>query len=186
MDLIKINFGSGTFPLPGWVNVDSDPTCSPDVLADLGTFPLPFPDGCARYLHSEDFFDQLPVETAYAFLRECHRILAPGGVMRLLTPDLHRLADLYVRGDPELMRLWTSYVGLPLRTGSLCEIMNLAMSLGGHTFMWDAPTLIRALAECGFEARPVRSGESAEAALRGIDQRNPGNSVSMFFDCYRG
>jgi predicted SAM-dependent methyltransferase len=185
MSLLKINFGSGTYPLPGWVNVDADPECQPDVVADLSRFPLPFPDGCAQYLHSEDFFDQLPLEQACEFLRECHRILAPGGVMRLLTPDLHRLADLYVQGDPELKRLWTDFVGLPLRTGSLCEIMNLAMRLGGHTFLWDAPTLTQVLAEHGFEARAVRSGESAEEALRGIDLRNPQNSVSMYFDCYR-
>jgi predicted SAM-dependent methyltransferase len=183
--MLKINFGSGTFPLPGWVNVDADPDCNPDVLADLSSFPLPFPDACAQYLHSEDFFDQLNVDQAYDFLHECHRILAPGGVMRLLTPDLGRLVDLYQRKDPELLRLWTTFVGLPLRTGSLCEIMNLAMRLGGHTFLWDAPTLTASMAECGFEARPVRSGESAEEALRGLDLRNPQNSASMFFDCYR-
>jgi len=185
MSLLKINFGSGTYPLPGWVNVDADPACNPDVVADLSSFPLPFEDGCAQYLHSEDFFDQLDADQAFAFLAECRRILVPGGVMRLLTPDLHRLADLYVRGDPELMRLWSDFVRIPLRTGSLCEIMNLAMRLGGHTFLWDAPTLTRVLAEHGFEARPVRSGESAEADLRGIDLRSPQNSVSMFFDCYR-
>lgn len=183
--MLKINFGSGTFPLPGWVNVDADPDCNPDVLADLSRFPLPFPDACAQYLHSEDFFDQLNVDQAYDFLHECHRILAPGGVMRLLTPDLGRLVDLYQRKDPELLRLWTGFVGLPLRTGSLCEIINLAMRLGGHTFLWDAPTLSATLDECGFEARAVRSGESAEVALRGLDLRNLQNSVSMFFDCYR-
>lgn len=182
--MIKINFGSGHFPLKGWVNVDSDPSCNPDVVADLGK-PLPFDNGCASHLHSEDFFDQLPLDLAYAFLRDCHRLLAPGGVMRLLTPDLAKLAGMYVNRDPRLLQLWRDNVPIPLKTGSHCEVLNLGMRLGGHTFLYDAPTLKHVLSECGFDGREVSFNQSAEPELRGIDLRSPDNAISMYFDCYR-
>ena len=56
--LLKINLGSGHWKLEGWVNVDIDPDSEPDVLADLSE-PLPFEDGVAAFMHTEDFIDRV-------------------------------------------------------------------------------------------------------------------------------
>lgn len=182
--MVKLNFGCGHVKFDGWVNVDMDPAVRPDVLVDLGAT-LPFRDGVASHIHSEDFVDQLELDHGYRFFRECHRLLAPGGVMRILTPDLGKLVGYYCRGDRELVSLWNDSVGLPLRTGTLGEVLNLGMRLGGHTFLYDHETFAHVLGECGFDARRVRYNESDEPELRGLDLRKPDETVSMYYDCYR-
>jgi len=183
-DLVKINLGSGHWKLDGWVNVDIDLESQPDVCANLAGG-LPFASGVARLMHTEDFIDQLTLENAAFFLRECHRILAPGGVLRVLTPDMHRLAQLYLDDPEQLKTLWKRFVGVPLLLDTAGEVFNLGMRFAGHTFLYDEESF-RALAEgCGFDARRVEYQHSEVPELRGLDLRSPENAVSLYFDCYR-
>lgn len=181
---IRINLGSGHWKLEGWVNVDIDPESRPEVLADLSVG-LPFRDGCAAFMHTEDFIDQLDIEGAARFLRECHRILGPGGVIRVLTPDVEKLCAMYLNEPGALKALWREHVGVPLMYGTAGEIVNMGMRFAGHTFLYDAETLGQLAADCGFKARQVAFGESEFTQLRGLDLRSPENAISLYFDCYK-
>ena len=183
-DLAKINLGSGHWKLEDWVNVDIDFDSRPDVCADLAVG-LPFANGVARLMHTEDFIDQLTLEKAAAFLRECHRILAPGGVLRVLTPDMGRLAQLYLDDPERLKTLWKRHVGVPLLLDTAGEVFNLGMRFAGHTFLYDEETFRALAARCGFDARRVEYRQSEVPELRGLDLRSPENAVSLYFDCYR-
>jgi len=184
MAKMNVHFGCGYHKLKGWINVDLDMSCKPDVIADLRQ-DLPFKSQSIDYIHSEDFVDQLELEKAYRFFKECHRILKKGGVMRVLTPDLHQLARRYIRGDQGLLKLWDEQVGVALKTRSLCEVFNLGMRLGGHTFLYDWETLAYVLKECGFEPKRVSFQHSAESELRGLDIRSPKTGVSLYYECHR-
>ena len=183
-DLVKINLGSGHWKLEDWVNVDIDLASQPDVCADLAGG-LPFASGVAKLMHTEDLIDQLTLEKAAAFLRECHRILAPGGVLRVLTPDMGKLARLYLDDPEQLKTLWKHFVGVPLLLDSAGEVFNLGMRFAGHTFLYDEETFRALAARCGFDARRVDYRQSEVAELRGLDLRSPENAVSLYFDCYR-
>jgi len=128
---LKINLGSGYWKFAGWVNVDIDHDSEPDVVANLAAA-LPFADGVARLLHTEDFIDQLELAQAAAFLRECHRILAPGGVLRVLTPDLQKLTHLYLHEPDHLAELWKNFVRVPLSLDTPGEIFNIGMRFAGQ------------------------------------------------------
>ena len=181
---VKINLGSGHWKLDGWVNVDLDPGSRPDVLANLAR-PLPFRNGVAWLMHTEDFIDQLELEQASGFLRECHRVLQPGGILRVLTPDLEKLTVLYLEDPDELVRLWCENVPVPLQFNSACEVLNLGMRFAGHRFMYDREMLATLAGHCGFDARQVRYNESDEPQLLGTDLRTPDNAISLYFDLYR-
>ena len=181
--MVKVNLGSGTHKLDGWMNVDIAVVDRPDLVADL-TAPLPFADASVDYIHSEDFFAALTLAQAYAFLRECARVLKPVGVMRLLTPDLEKFARKYLEDPQWLVTVWSRFVGVPLQTGSACEVFNLGMQLAGK-FQYDRPTLIRIAAGCELRAYEVTYAQSDHAALRGIDLRRPEDGVSMYLECVR-
>lgn len=181
---VNINLGSGHWKLDGWVNVDIDIESLPDVAADLAGG-LPFSSGVAGLMQTEDFIDQLELEKAAEFLKECHRILAPGGVLRVLTPDVEQLAYLYLNDPQRLKDLWTGHVGVPLVLGTGAEILNLGMRFAGHTFLYDEETFKALAANCGFEARRVAYQQSEVPELRDLDLRSPENAISLYFDCYR-
>ena len=181
---IKINLGSGHWKLEGWVNVDIDRNSRPEICANLAA-DLPFDDGVASFMHSEDFIDQLKLDGASDFLRECHRVLTPGGVLRVLTPDLQKMARLYLEDPQRLLSMWTDYVGVPLSLNTAGEVFNLGMRFAGHTFLYDAGTFEALAASCGFEAHRVGYQQSEVPELRGLDLRSPDNALSMYFDCYK-
>jgi len=181
---VMINLGSGHWKLEGWVNVDLDMESRPDVCANLSTG-LPFRDRCADFMHSEDFIDQLTLQQARRFMRECHRILKPGGVIRILTPDVQQLAEMYLNRPEALKSLWLEHVGVPLSYGTAAEILNLGMRFAGHTFLYDAETFARLATDCGFRAERVSFQISSFPELCGHDLRSPENAISLYHDCYK-
>ena len=179
-----INVGSGHWKLKGWVNVDLDFDSHPDVCVNLAAG-LPFRDASADFIHSEDFIDQLDLAHAARFLHECHRVLKPNGVIRVLTPDAEQLARMYLHEPEALKSLWRNHVGVPLVYGTAAEILNTGMRFAGHTFLYDAETFSRLAADCGFRAEQVSFQQSAFSTLRGHDLRSPENAISLYHDCYK-
>ena len=181
---VKINLGSGHWKLEGWVNVDIDLESKPDVAANLSGG-LPFASGVARLMHTEDFIDQLKIGQAAEFLNECHRILAPGGVLRVLTPDMQKLTHLDLNDPEQLKTMWKRFVGVPLVLDTAGEIFNMGMRFAGHTFLYDEETFKALSSRCGFDAHRVEYQQSEVAELCDLDLRSPENAISMYFDCYR-
>lgn len=181
---LLLSLGSGGLRFPGWVHVDYDPQWQPDLRADLRAL-LPFADASVGAIHSEDFLGQLDVAQASRFFSECHRVLQPGGLLRLLTPDLRQLAELYLQGDPHLAELWHQEVGLPLVTDSYGELFNTAMRFSGQQCLYDEP-LIRALAEpVGLKVERCSYRQGRDAKVAALDVRRPDNAISMYLECWR-
>ena len=184
MAKVRVHFGCGYHKLNHWINIDLDASCKPDVIADLRQN-LPFRSQSVDYIHSEDFVDQLDLERGYNFFNECHRILKESGATRVLTPDLHKFAKRYVQGDKSLLKLWDEQVGVPIKTRSLCEVFNLGMRLGGHTFLYDGETLAHVLKECGFEPNRVSFKYSETSELGGLDIRSPDTGISLYYEGHK-
>jgi len=181
---IMVNLGSGHWKIAGWVNMDLDLGSRPDVCVNLAAG-LPLRDASVDFMHTEDFIDQLNLQKAGRFLRECHRILKPGGVIRVLTPDVEQLARLYLHEPEKLKALWRNHVGVPLRYGTAAEILNVGMRFAGHTFLYDAETFAQLAADSGFSAKRVSFQTSEHAELRGHDLRSPEMAISLYHDCYK-
>lgn len=181
---VKLHMGCGHQRLAGWINVDSNRSCKPDLVADLAK-PFPFKSNSVDYIHSEDFLDQIELADAYVFFQESHRILKDNGVMRILTPNLYEFAKRYFKSDKGLIKLWNREVGIPLRTGTHCEVFNLGMRLLGHRFLYDEQTLTHVLMECGFRPKKVKYQSSDEKELCGLDVRSPQTAISLYYDCYK-
>ena len=61
---------------------------------------LPFADVSADAVYASHVLEHLYREDAIALLSECHRILKPEGVIRLVLPDLRHMAARYLSDAP--------------------------------------------------------------------------------------
>ncbi len=90
----RLNLGCGTKHHPAWTNVDFDPD-DPAVLRADFREALPFPEASFEVVYHSQVLEHLPRSQALPFLRECHRVLAPGGRLRVVVPDLEGLVLEY-------------------------------------------------------------------------------------------
>src|SRR3954463_12358756 len=93
---LRLNLGSGTTPIPGFVNVDAlEDAPGVDVIADIGAR-LPFDDGAAELVYASHLLEHFPTDRVPELLREWRRVLRPGGVLLVAVPDLEAIASIMV------------------------------------------------------------------------------------------
>ena len=156
---LRLHIGSGSTPLPGWTNVDLAPYSGVDVVLDVRGG-LPF-EG-VEYIFAEHFIEHLTLAEGLAFLRECRRVLAPEGILRLSTPNLDWVWQTHYKPARE-MTAREQLFG--------CLELNRAFHGWGHRFLFNLETLTLALRAAGFATvRPQTYGESEEAELRGLER----------------
>ena len=91
-----LNLGCGHRFHPDWVNVDIAPV-HPGIMRWDAVRGIPFPDRHFGVVYHSHMIEHLRPHDVPAFLRDCHRVLEPGGIMRVATPDLERLCEMYLQ-----------------------------------------------------------------------------------------
>jgi predicted SAM-dependent methyltransferase len=104
--MILVNVGCGSRFDPRWINLDGEPVNDRVKRYDCRER-LPFEDSSVDAVYSSHVIEHLSPKIARGFVRESFRVLKPGGMVRLVTPDLERLAfeylkNLYRAGDGDL------------------------------------------------------------------------------------
>jgi predicted SAM-dependent methyltransferase len=113
---------------------------------------LPLADDCLRGVNLSHFLEHFDIETGAGLLRECCRVLRPGGVIRVSCPDLKKYARAYVDGDAGFYR--------QMATRAYCNYRRLpthgAVFAGkaydgdnGHKWFYDAETVMDLLKDAG-------------------------------------
>jgi SAM-dependent methyltransferase len=90
-----LNLGCGRRFHPGWVNLDFSPV-APNVRAHDLRKGIPYPDETFDVVYHSHVLEHLSKWDAPTFLRECRRVLRPGGLIRIAVPDLEQIARLYL------------------------------------------------------------------------------------------
>lgn len=171
----RLFIGCGARPIDGWLNADIEPLADSVMELDA-TKPFPFEDAEFDFVFSEHMIEHVPEPAAIAMLRECHRVMRPGAVIRVSTPDFAFLVDLYrERGslDDERRRYveWATELFLPeAPSAQPLYVINNMVRDWGHEFIYDRETLQSVLERCGFvDVVECAVGESGHEALRGVD-----------------
>lgn len=91
-----LNLGCGSFIHDEWTNVDFF-SSSEKVIAHNLLQGVPFADDSFDAVYHSHVLEHFGKADARAFLAECLRVLKPGGVLRIVVPDLEGIAREYVR-----------------------------------------------------------------------------------------
>ena len=114
----RYNVGAGTFRREGWTNLDMAsehyaPQQHGFVEFDLTKCePLPIADASATIIYCSHVIEHVPDDAVESLLRESYRALMPGGVLRLVTPDVDLAFAAYLNNDVEFFRAF--YPNQPL------------------------------------------------------------------------
>ena len=84
----RLNLGCGPTKKEGFLNVDWSPAVHPDLVHDLNSIPYPFEDNCFECVEADHVLEHL--DRPFQVMRELHRILKPGGRLRIKVPHFTR------------------------------------------------------------------------------------------------
>lgn len=226
-----LNVACGTKMHPGWNNLDFSPytrlaarpwlvgllravgflselrqqrlaAVDPEVICWDLRRGIPFPDDRFHVVYSSHFVEHLDRAAVPVHLRECRRVLKPGGVLRVVVPDLERSARAYVDALNRLESGEAAAEGV--RAQAVLEFFDQMVRRestganeqkgwvrrierfvrGGadrtgeqHRWMYDRFSLAAALAAVGFretQARTVAESAAAGWASFGLDTDESG------------
>jgi len=89
------NLGCGARSHPDWINIDIAPQ-RPGVIAHDLSKGIPLDDASCDAVYHAHLLEHLRRADALRFIRDCLRVLKPGSIVRVATPDLERMARLYL------------------------------------------------------------------------------------------
>jgi predicted SAM-dependent methyltransferase len=118
---MKLNLGCGPQVPAGWINVDyafgarlaAKPLFrsvnkrlklfavdwNDSIFIHNLTERFPWRDGTVHTVYSSHTLEHLSRQEGLFFLRESQRVLKPGGIIRIVVPDLVAFVNSYVKGD---------------------------------------------------------------------------------------
>lgn len=149
---LRLHLGCGDKYLPSFVNIDANPFRKIDLWLDLRN-PLPFPDGAADGIYTQETLEHLYPNELGRLLRECRRVLKPGGFIRIGVPHLRHAVEAYTTGQdswfPEGPRFYRSLGG---------RLSNFLLCDGQHRNAFDFSMLEELLTNSGFTQIHERAG----------------------------
>lgn len=90
-----LNLGCGNRFHPDWVNIDSVAQGDRVIKHDLRSG-IPFDDAYFDVVYHSHILEHFPQAAGRQLMAECHRVLRPGGIVRVVVPDLEQIARTYL------------------------------------------------------------------------------------------
>jgi predicted SAM-dependent methyltransferase len=141
-----VNIGCGPKYIEGMVNVDGNIFRKKDIWLDV-TLGLPFPNDSCRGLYASHVVEHFKVRSIRKLFCEFHRVLKPGGTVRIVVPSLEWAVDAFLAQDlsrfPEWPEKFTSIGG---------RFNNFMLCQNQHPLMFDMTFLQELLSEAKFSS----------------------------------
>jgi hypothetical protein len=162
---MKLNLGCGYNQVEGYINVDNDPNCNPDIVADLEAI-LPFADSSVDEIIMQHILEHLgqDTKTYLSVWKELYRILKDQGVIRIVVP--HHLHENFFH-DPTHCRVVTP-VGIDMFSQE--RNMNTIATGGSETTLGLQLAIDIGVTELGYDLMPEYEAEYRHAAFHVIEK----------------
>jgi SAM-dependent methyltransferase len=191
---LKVNLACGDgWHCKGWIGIDCK-TAYPygnkegrkgfDVNCNLLNG-LPFQDNSVKRILVSHFLEHVTYNESLKLLKDCYRVLEPGGAVRIVVPDLDLFIDRFIEEDEAFFRDEETAGGAWLGNLTDTFLMNFFShpSYGNtcHKYAYNFGNLSFRLKQCGFK-EIVRSGhmrsQFKEFNDKALDSSN--SSVPLF------
>jgi predicted SAM-dependent methyltransferase len=176
--LVMLNVGCGTDYKKGWINIDNNSDNNIEKLDlnwDLRN-PLPFDDQTVDYIFHEHLIEHLTPEEGQKVTADLMRVLKPGGVLRIATPDLKEAVSLYLNPNYRQDRIFKDFDFDFVKTSA--ELLNISFTWWGHKWLYDWEELKRRLNERGYtKLKKVKLRQSKHPELNNLETREQSNLI---------
>ncbi len=184
--LRKLQIGAGDNSIDGWLSTDLAPQSDEAVRLDA-TQEFPFADAVFDYVYSEHMIEHVSLSDGRKMVSEIYRVLKPGGVVRIATPDLKVFAALCLDGSTDTQKAYIDWAVREYHPDSGLVspsiVVNQMFRGWGHQFLYDEETLTKVLSQAGF-ANMTRCevGKSRDPQLENLERhwRKIGESNNRF------
>lgn len=188
----KLQIGCGENVLEGWLNTDLHPTYQIAFLDARRR--LPFPNGTFDYVLCEHMIEHIEYPQATKLIQEVFRVLRAGGKLRIATPDLSFVVDLYGKNKSTIHQEYISWMVDKYFPEFDCKYDSIAVNQlmrgFGHKFIYDFKTLLMLLKTNGFvDVTRHSPGESDDEQLKDVEghihrvPREFNNLETMVVEC---
>lgn len=173
----KLQIGTGENIFEDWLNSDIDPYSDNKIYLDA-TKPFPFEDSTFDYVFSEHMIEHITYQEGLNMLSECYRILTSGGKIRIATPNLQFLLELYKSNKSELQNEYLKWAIKKCNIPSVTAfedtfVINNFVRGWGHKFIYDEKVLRYTLENvCFVNIKKCNLNESENEELRGLENKN--------------
>lgn len=191
-----VQYGCGFSVGEGWLNFDASPTLRIERIPLIGPllsaafsgnvqrFPAAVrygdirkgplvPPGTARAVYASHVLEHLALADWRVALANTFTMLAPGGVFRLVVPDLRERARRYLAtANPGAATdfMHATMLGREARAGGVRGAVRDWLGHSAHLWMWDKASLAAELATTGFVGiRRCEFGDSGIAAFDRVE-----------------
>jgi SAM-dependent methyltransferase len=157
-----------------------------------GTKPWIFEDGALSYVYADNMIEHVPLSGGRVFFAEAFRCLRPGGVIRLVTPDVRTHVDLYLKaaGGADIVHspLADEYRSLGVVIEHPIDLIRTPIGEFGHHagYVYDFETIDAELQRAGFQPAVRRNLlESDHAELSNLEERPTHGSLQMVVEAVK-
>tara|TARA_B100000242_G_scaffold273048_1_gene226377 strand:+ start:14515 stop:15393 length:879 start_codon:yes stop_codon:yes gene_type:complete len=137
--MIKLNVGaSPIWDKPGWHTLDHKVRDKSDTSLQGDAASIPLKNDTCSTVFTSHMFEHIPNIRLEKILLEFNRVLSKDGVLRILTPDLKKIAKAYASEDKEFFdkaKLEDENIRTDLGLGGM--FMNFIVSPGQDTALYD-------------------------------------------------
>ncbi|HEY1358856.1 MAG TPA: hypothetical protein VGF21_11175 [Thermoleophilaceae bacterium] len=167
----RVELGAGDTRRDGWLSTDVRRLAQHHLDA---TRPWPFAPGSVSHVYGDNMIEHVPIDGARALFSHAMTAMAPGGRIRLVTPDVEKCAEVYLeRGDLARAQL-DAHRGAGTRVEHFVDILRGVFVEYEHDrgYAWDFESLGEELKAAGFVSiERCELQESSDPVLRGLESR---------------
>jgi SAM-dependent methyltransferase len=184
---MKLHLGCGTVVVDGWVNVDYaigararqlpvvgailgqcglfKTMWNPDIVLHDLRKPFPWANGSVDAIYTSNAIEHLRKDHGEKCLQECARMLRPGGILRVVVPNLRGYVQEYVDGRLPARDMLVALNILGATNLSRAREVFALFTGSTHRCMYDEAALSDVVCGCGLTPRICKPRESAIADI---------------------